>query len=156
MVRWDSTDGKDIRPVSRHADGWRIGAMPELRPLYGLPQLADAQRVVIVEGEKAADAARSLGFTATTSAGGAEAPGKTDWRPLAGEEVWILPDHDPPGRKFAEAVAGLCHAAGASEIRILHLSDHAPNCRPAATWPTCWPIPAGTACRWGTGRSRRT
>src|SRR5262249_32214439 len=47
VVRWDKPDGKDIRPVARHADGWRIGAMPAPRPLYGLPELAAAGRVVV-------------------------------------------------------------------------------------------------------------
>src|SRR5262249_37860796 len=46
VVRWDAPNGKNIRPVARHGGGWRIGAMPEPRPLYGLPQLAQAQRVV--------------------------------------------------------------------------------------------------------------
>jgi hypothetical protein len=73
VVRWDKPSGKDIRPVARHAEGWRIGAMPDPRLLYGLPDLAAARRVIVCEGEKAADAARSLGFTATTSAGGSQA-----------------------------------------------------------------------------------
>lgn len=107
VVRWDGRDGKDIRPVSRHGDGWRIGAMPDPRPLYAPPDLTAATRVIVTEGEKAADAARALGFTATTSAGGSQAPGKTDWRPLAWKEVWILPDNDAPGRKYADTVAGI-------------------------------------------------
>ncbi|MER3439746.1 MAG: hypothetical protein C4296_00005, partial [Gemmataceae bacterium] len=123
VVRWDLPGGgKDIRPVSRHGDIWRIGAMPDPRPLYALPTLRAADRVVVVEGEKAADAARWLGFTATTSAGGSQAPGKTDWRPLAGKEVWILPDHDRPGRKYAEAVAGLlAQLVPAPRVRIVEL-----------------------------------
>jgi len=124
VVRWDKPSGKDIRPVSRHADGWRIGAMAEPRPLYGLPDLAAAPRVVVCEGEKAADAARSLGFTATTSAGGAEAAAKSDWRPLAGKEVWILPDNDVPGRKYAETVAGILEKlAPAPVVRVIELPD---------------------------------
>jgi hypothetical protein len=126
VVRWDRPEGKDIRPVSRHVDGWRISAMPEPRSLYRLPDLAAARRVVVTEGEKAADAAQSMGFMATTSAGGSQAAKKTDWRPLAGKEVWILPDNDPPGRKYAETVAELCQAAGAAEIRILDLAGSAP------------------------------
>ena len=99
VVRWDLAGGrKDIRPVSRHAGGWRVAAMPDPRPLYGLPELAGASRVLVVEGEKCAEAARSLGFAATTSAGGSQAAGKSDWSPLAGKEVWILPDNDAPGR----------------------------------------------------------
>src|SRR5262249_47025673 len=97
VVRWDGPNGKDIRPVARHAGGWRISAMPEPRPLYRLPDLATTRLVVVTEGEKAADEARALGFTATTSAGGSQAAGKADWRPLAGKEVWITPDNDAPG-----------------------------------------------------------
>src|SRR5262245_36187767 len=66
VVRWDKPDGIDTRPVARHDDGWRIAAMPDPRPLYGLPDLAAVRRVVVCEGEKATDAARALGFTATT------------------------------------------------------------------------------------------
>jgi len=38
-VRWDTAHGKDIRPVSKTAEGWIIGGMPEPRPLYRLPDL---------------------------------------------------------------------------------------------------------------------
>jgi hypothetical protein len=124
VVRWDKPDGKDIRPVARHAHGWRIGAMPYPRPLHGLPHLAAAPRVVVVEGEKAVDAARSLGLVATTSAGGSQAAKKTDWSPLIGKEVWILPDNDAPGRKYAETVAGiLAKQASAPVIRVVALPD---------------------------------
>jgi hypothetical protein len=87
VVRWDKSDGKDIRPIARRGDDWRIGAMPDPRPLYRLPDLAAARLVVVTEGEKAAAKARTLGFTATTSAGGSQAATKTDWSPLAGKEV---------------------------------------------------------------------
>ena len=124
VVRWDRPTGKDIRPVFRHADGWRIGAMPEPRPLYRLPELATANRVVLVEGEKAVDAARSIGFVATTSAGGSQAAAKTDWQPLAGKEVWILPDNDTPGRKYADSVAAILGTLNPPvSVRIIDLPD---------------------------------
>src|SRR5262249_48959245 len=105
-----------------------IGAMPEPRPLYRQPDLAAAERVVVCEGEKAADAARSVGFVATTSAGGAQAAGKTDWRPLAGKEVVILPDNHVPGHKYADDVAGiLAKLTPAPVVRILDLAEHAPE-----------------------------
>lgn len=108
VVRWNLPDGKkDIRPASRHGDGWRIGGMPEPRPLYCLPELTDAKRVYVCEGEKAADALRAIGLTATTSPHGCKSPGKADWGPLGGKEIIILPDNDPPGGKYAEAVAAL-------------------------------------------------
>jgi hypothetical protein len=124
VIRWDKSSGKDIRPVARHTDGWRIGAMPDPRPLYGLPDLRAAKRVVICEGEKATDAARALGFVATTSAGGSQAATKAEWRPLAGKEIWILPDNDAPGHKYAGAVSGiLAKLTPAPVIRIVELPD---------------------------------
>lgn len=108
VVRWDRQDGrKDIRPVSRNGTGWLLCGMPAPRPLYGLPDLADASRVYITEGEKAADAVRALGLSATTSAHGSKSAGKTDWAPLAGMECVILPDNDPAGGQYADAVMGL-------------------------------------------------
>jgi Protein of unknown function (DUF3987) len=125
VVRWDLSDGKkDIRPVALHPDGWRIGAMPEPRPLYRLAELAKAKRVVVTEGEKCADAARTLGFTATTSAGGSQAAEKADWRPLAGKEVWLFPDNDLPGRKYGDTVAAiLAKLTPRAVVRIVELPD---------------------------------
>jgi hypothetical protein len=111
--RWDLTNEKgepvkEFRPVSRVADGWRIGAMPQPRPLYKLPYLLRGEgRVVVCEGEKAADAGQGIGLLATTSAHGAQAAAKADWTPLAGRDVVILPDNDAPGRKYAADVAAI-------------------------------------------------
>ena len=107
VVRWDTPEGKDIRPVSRNGSGWQVAGMAEPRPLYRLTDLAHARRVYVVEGEKAADAARSIGLVCTTSPHGAESAGKADWSPLVGRDVVILPDHDDAGRKYAGAVAGI-------------------------------------------------
>lgn len=128
VVRWDKPSGKDIRPVSRLADGsgWRIGGMPEPRPLYGLPELLATpagSRVYVTEGEKAADAARAVGLTATTSAHGSKSAAKADWSPLAGHDVVILPDHDDAGERYADDVARLATAAGAKSVRIVRLVD---------------------------------
>lgn len=105
VYRWNMPDGKKkIRPVCCDADGWRIGSLDAPRPLYRLPELLEARRVFVCEGEKAADALRFIGLAATTSPHGADAADKADWSPLTGREVVILPDNDAPGRKYAEAV----------------------------------------------------
>jgi hypothetical protein len=105
IVRWNRADGgKDIRPICLEDGMWRLAGMPSPRPLYCLPELPAADRVFITEGEKAADAARSLGLVATTSAHGSNAANKTDWTPLAGKEVVILPDNDAAGKGYAEDV----------------------------------------------------
>jgi hypothetical protein len=62
IVRWNRPEGKVIRPVSRDGDHWVISGMPAPRPLYGLPDLAAAAQVFVCEGEKAADAARSVAW----------------------------------------------------------------------------------------------
>ncbi|MCC6427495.1 MAG: DUF3987 domain-containing protein [Phycisphaerales bacterium] len=126
VVRWNTPTGKDVRPVSKTPAGWIIGGMPTPRPLYGLPDLLATpagSRVFIVEGEKAADAARAVGLVATTSPHGSKSAAKADWSPVAGRDVVILPDHDDAGAVYARAVARLCMAAGARSVRIVWLLE---------------------------------
>lgn len=110
VLRWDQPDGKkDIRPLSLHADGWRLEHLPEPRPLYSVRAIlsAPSSRVYVVEGEKCVHALSSLGLRGTTSSAGSNAASKSDWSPLAGREVVILPDADKAGRKYAEEVASI-------------------------------------------------
>ena len=88
--------------------GWRAGLNGSTPPLYRLPEVlaavAAGEVVLVVEGEKDADAAEEAGLCATTSPMGA---GK--WRAehtaaLAGANVIIIADDDPPGRAHAAAV----------------------------------------------------
>ena len=129
VVRWNNPDGtkREIRPVTRIGSGWNIRAMASPRPLYHLPELANASLVLVTEGEKAAEAARGLGFTVTTSAGGSQAADKTDWTPLAGKEVWILPDNDKPGQEYlcsvAQILTGLNPPAVVKEIKLPDLPE---------------------------------
>jgi hypothetical protein len=124
IVRWDKVGGKDVRPVARRGKQWTIGGMSKPRPLYGLPSLSATERVYITEGEKAADAARAIGLTATTSAHGALSPDKTDWSPLAGKQCVILPDHDEPGAKYAATVAAiLAKLAPPTAVKVVELPD---------------------------------
>ena len=125
VVRWDKPDGKkQIRPLSRHPDGWVIGGMPEPRPLFRLPELAEASVVYVVEGEKAAGAACFIGLTATTSAHGSNGAEQTDWTPLAGKSVVILPDNDPSGQKYAQTVGAILrNLSPPAEVRIIDLPD---------------------------------
>jgi hypothetical protein len=127
VVRWDTPKGKEILPVALVDGSWHLQAMPQPRPIYRLPEVLKADRVLICEGEKCADAATSLGVVATTSAGGSQAAQKTDWASLAGKQVWIVPDNDPPGQAYAHTVANLCHAVGAREIRLVDLPSLPPK-----------------------------
>ncbi len=129
VVRWDGPNGKkDVRPVSPCADGsgWIIGGMPTPRPLYGLPALLATKpgdRVYVCEGEKAADAARTVGLVATTSPHGCQSARMADWTPVAGRDVVILPDRDDAGEKYADDVARLATAAGAKSVRVVRLVE---------------------------------
>lgn len=127
ILRFETPRGKEIRPVSLIDGKWTANGMPEPRPLYGLPAALEASCIVVTEGEKAADAARLLGYTATTSAHGSNSPSKTDWSPLAGKDVVILPDNDAPGRAYGEKaaviLAGLKPSARVKIVTIPGLPD---------------------------------
>ena len=128
VVRFDNADGsKEFRPVSIHGGKWHIKGPKEPRTLYRLDTVAGESVVYVTEGEKAADAARSIGLGATTSMGGARAPTKTDWSPVKGKSVVILPDNDEPGAKYAETVSGLCIAAGCRSVKIVKLPGLPPG-----------------------------
>lgn len=128
--------GKTFRPLTWLPDpkqagkgAWLFQDPPGSLPLYRLDQLArhPSAPVLLVEGEKAADAAYRLcpGWITTTTAHGASAPEKTDFSPLEGRSVHIWPDHDDPGRRYAEQVAHLATTAGAADVRILDLDSMA-------------------------------
>lgn len=111
VVRWDGPEGKDIRPISKIGDHWEMAAMSHPRPLYRLPDILREPRVLVVEGEKAAEAGWALGFATTTSSNGSQSASQSDWAPLWGKEVIILPDNDAPGMSYARAVTKLLRGA---------------------------------------------
>lgn len=101
--------------------------MPDRRPLYHLPAVAKADTVVLVEGEKCADALMQLGIVATTAMGGAATVlDKTDWSPLAGKTVIVWPDHDEAGVRYANAVIPKLRGIGARVSRI-HVPEDKPQ-----------------------------
>jgi hypothetical protein len=123
-------DGKPEKKfLQQRPDGsW---AQPEgLRPLYRLPEIKDSKVVVLVEGEKCADAlAERCGVPATTAMGGAgPAPEKTDWRPLAGKRVIIWPDNDEAGLTLPSRVRPLLEQLGCEVWEV--------------------PIPTGKPAKW--------
>ena len=92
------------------ADGWQSKAWPAPRPLYGLERLARAgagAKVVLVEGEKCADAGAQIfpaGIVTMTWPGGAGGVNYVDLEPLRGHEVFIWPDADDAGTKVKDAL----------------------------------------------------
>jgi putative DNA primase/helicase len=128
ILRFDKANGegeltKEYRPLHKSGSGWFIGDPPGQLPLYNLPAIFSApasEPVFVCEGEKCADAGKSIGLLCTTSSHGAESPKRTDWLPLKGRNVVILPDNDKPGRTYAQAVASLLNNIAMS-IKIVPL-----------------------------------
>jgi putative DNA primase/helicase len=117
VYRYDTPSGKEFRPWDVKS---RKRRAPEPRPLYNQPGIANANSVVLVEGEKCADAMIALGICATTAMNGANAPvDKTDWSPLYGKHVMIWPDNDEAGKHYADTVVGKLRTLGVLSISIL-------------------------------------
>lgn len=122
--------GKEIMPAcwARSDDSgeyaWRFLAFPKPRPLYRLPELEAKPQapVLIVEGEKAAEAAARLAphLACLTWPGGAQAVKHADWADLAGRDVLLWPDADEPGRLAMGQVAALI-AKRAQRVRLVAL-----------------------------------
>jgi hypothetical protein len=109
--------------------GWRFGSgcMDGVQPLpYRLPELLataeTGEPAWAVEGEKDADRLAAAGLVATTGHGGC---GSTDatwprfepsW--FAGRVVFVVPDHDEPGRAHARKVAAWLLDAGAKPALV--------------------------------------
>jgi len=101
-------------------------APPDPRPLYNQPGMISAAQVVLVEGEKCAQALIDAGVNATTAMHGANAPvNKTDWSPLAGKAVLIWPDRDKPGWEYATQAAQAILSAGAKSCHVLYPPEEA-------------------------------
>ena len=122
VARYENATGKTFRQFQPIADGWTIGAPTGKLPLLGKDQLPTSGPVVVVEGEKCFDAAQTIGLPVVCAAGGSSAAAKTDWQPIAGREVWILPDNDAPGEKYAESVSAILYRLNPSTVvRLVRL-----------------------------------
>ncbi len=140
VARFETPEGKAILPLcfGQYGAGraqWAWRALPEPRPLYGLPSLAaapDDAPVLLVEGEKTADSAQMLfpHCAVLTWSGGANAVGKADWSPLAGRTVTIWPDNDEPGFKATLEIAALLKSIAVSVHIVL----------PSASLPEKWDV----------------
>ena len=126
VVRKDTPDGKRITQWTPSGDDglWLPIGPKDQRPLYNLPELLEwdgkVGRVVIVEGEKCAEAGKPefpRNFF-TTFSGGSQAWRKTDFSPLQGREVTLLADTCTDGRECMLEIAAHLSTIGAGAIRI--------------------------------------
>lgn len=100
--------GSDDRKVvlihtwCKNQDGaceWRWRGFDEKRPMYGLDSLKKSGKVLIVEGEKCAEAARDIfpDNPVISWPGGTKAVSKVDFTPLKGRDIILWPDNDEVG-----------------------------------------------------------
>lgn len=137
-VRFDDPKGKAVLPLTFCEDdqgqrSWRWKAFDGPRPLYGLDRLAalpPQNPVLLVEGEKTADAAQNMAeekLACMTWPGGCKAVAKAEWSTLSGRRVCIWPDADEAGFRAALDIAANLEAIGVAAISFV---------LPPSEWPT--------------------
>ena len=104
---------------------------PSPRPLYRLPDLIDRPDapVLVVEGEKAADAAAALfpDHVVVSWSNGSKAIRHVDWQPLAGRTCRLWPDNDTQGREAMTALAARLVVIGCSVAIADYPADSVPE-----------------------------
>ena len=146
IARYETGAGKEIRAFTWGARGeekpaWACAQWSKPRPLYGLDRLAasPAAPVLLVEGEKAADAAQILlsQYIVCTWPGGAQAWKHADLEPLRGRRVDLWPDADDPGREAMQAISRLlADSRGLACYGKLIDPRGLPDGGDAADWPS--------------------
>ncbi len=136
-----SEDGKSTK-------SWRFKQYSEEnRTLYNLQALKSkpSATVLIVEGEKTADAAQEVfpEYACLTWPGGSHAVSKTDWSLLQGRKAIVWPDNDDPGYKAADKLVVELKKKGLTEIRKVNtrvLEKKFPQ-----KWDLADPLPEGVS-----------
>jgi nucleoside-triphosphatase THEP1 len=154
-VRVEDAHGrKSVLPLTYCHNGkglayWRWKGLEGLRSLYyGLDQLSiyPDKPVLVVEGEKTAEAARQLveNHVVISWCGGVGAIAKIDWQPLVGRELVLWPDYDVPGQhamtKIAQKLTVMQNEQGVlSRIKVVQVPEYFP-----AKWDLADALPEGT------------
>jgi hypothetical protein len=147
--RYVGLAGKEIRPLTLWRTGdrlhWEWKAHPTPRPIYRLNDLAKNPHkpVLVVEGEKTADAAAECfpELAVTTWAGGANAVDHADISPLAGRDVTLWPDADDAGQRAMERFAERLFHEHGTPARIVQIPGGLPSGFDLADqWPDSWNI----------------
>ena len=126
-VREDGANGSKKVWWCRDGKNGLGGLSVEDLPLYGLPRLLSAQehrRVVVTEGEKAADALNDAGILAVgTVTGAASVPTPAVLASLRDRDVCLWPDADDVGVAHMNKVAARMLEAGLPAPRIIAWRD---------------------------------
>jgi putative DNA primase/helicase len=133
--------GKKIRPLWWSGSRWEWKAPPAPRPLLNLDQIRSRTgTVLIVEGEKAADAAAKLYPKAivTTWPSGCKAIDKADWAPLTGRRIILWPDADAVGQQAMDRLVQLLLRLPVDRVQMVANPPESPEGWDLAdaTWST--------------------
>lgn len=131
VCRYDFGEGEKLfRPFTWRKGHWEATGYPEPRPIYHLTEIMQEPDVpvLVVEGEKCADAASGVmrGYITTTWANGAQSVTKNAWEPLFGRDVLIWPDADEPGLKAAATLAELL-TGHTKRLRVIQPNGQPPG-----------------------------
>ena len=154
VFRIEKADGSKITPPlawcqnERGFKAWKWqGFEKDNRTPYGIEKLSGepGKPVLVVEGEKTADAAQKLlpDYHVLTWSGGAGSVGKTNWDCLAGKDVVIWPDNDAGSIKAAQTLQKILSSVNAEKglhasAGIISLPDTLPE-----KWDLADQLPAG-------------
>jgi len=135
ILRLEPKEGgaKQMRPLSYGFDKknpsnkyWStVGYQSEYKAIYGLEKMYANPKahVLIVEGEKTADAASRLlekeGVVVISWVGGTGSVDKVDWSLLRGRKVTIWPDNDKAGAKAANSIICDLRKHGVSFLKLV-------------------------------------
>ena len=108
-VRKQKGDGKRFVPWSFQNNEWVMKWYEsETKPIYNCQEIPKNPQkpILIVEGEKTADAAQKLlpDWVCVTWMGGSSSASKIDTAPFKDKKVCIWPDNDEPGHKAADKI----------------------------------------------------
>lgn len=121
------TPDKKFFPIAMNKDGEFVSRRPRKKCLYRYEHLSSDDRVVIVvEGEKAADAAAQI-FTkadVVSWAGGCGSVNSGDWELLRHRKVVLWPDNDDVGVKAMEMIA---EKIGSKNMKLVDVSVFPPK-----------------------------
>lgn len=135
VIRLELPGRKKITPmlrwlkVSKTQSGWTTGSFERpRRPYVVRPAELKSEQIIVVEGEKCADAAAAaLGITAVAWAGGVRGAHLTDWSMLKGRSIVLWPDADSEGVGAMLAMFKLAQAAKAKKIKLLSWDKSKPK-----------------------------
>lgn len=125
VVRFDPPEGPKVvaRLLWCGLEGWQLTDWPKPYPLYGLSELKKrpTDKVLIVEGEKTADAAIPLfpDYVVVTWPNGASAVSHVQWGHLKGRDVTVWRDADVEGEVAAHEVEAQLRRVKAKRVSLV-------------------------------------